>query len=284
MQLICPVCRQSLALSTQGAECPEHGHYPKRGPALSFLREADQGFDQHWRDAAGEALPQAKLEVAQRFIEPLLKSDFAQILDLGCGDGVHLKVLREHFPRAGLIGLDLSLHALASAARHVTDWSALHADAAKVPLADNSVDASISFGVLAYMPDPWQGLAEMIRVTRPNGLIGVWFYPGRKGLLGYVFKLIRRTAASLPRWLQRRLADLIVPFLGVLPTASGVRLGRASWAACREIVLVNIAPKSLIFPSEQEIREQILALDCEIICNDLKHPHTLWARKRESVT
>lgn len=279
-RLTCPWCRAALTLDAAGANCCEHGRFPYRDGVLSFLPRDAAAFEEHWDTTVGAPLPRKKMAVAKRFLHPLLQNAaWTSALDLGCGDGVHLAVLRDAAPQADLIGLDVSRTALRSARGHVERWLPLHAEAERIPLANECVDAGFAFGVLAYLAAPWLGLAELVRVVKPGGLIGVWFYPDRDDIPGRAFKFTRHVVTRLPRFAQMRIADLIVPFLGVLPTASGLTLRHASWTACREVVLVNLAPAQLIFATADEIKARLRALDCEIVAYDADLPHTVWAKK-----
>ena len=69
-----------------------------------------------------------------------------------------------------------------------------------------------------------------------------------------------------------------VPFLGVLPTASGVTLRNASLRQCIEVVEVNIAPQRLWFPSPSEIETWFAArgMQCESVTGH--DPIALWGR------
>ena len=101
------------------------------------------------------------------------------VLDIGCGSGVVIReVARQTAGRNPLIGVDLSpylLHEAAQLARRdgrgeTIEFRAGRAEA--LPLADNSVDVALSFTVMEE-GDADLMLAEMIRVTRPGGRIGV---------------------------------------------------------------------------------------------------------------
>ena len=49
----------------------------------------------------------------------------------------------------------------------------LRADARRLPLRDETVDAVVSIAVLQLIPDPIAALAEMARVLRPGGRLAV---------------------------------------------------------------------------------------------------------------
>ncbi len=44
-----------------------------------------------------------------------------------------------------------------------------------IPLATGSVDVCFSSNVLEHVPDPWRMAAEMVRVTRPGGVVYLSF-------------------------------------------------------------------------------------------------------------
>ena len=287
-RLCCPQCHASLAFSDNSSEfvCPVHGGVARRNDAIVIFAPAGSGyFEGHWKDNKLADIPLAKREEAKRFLRPLISPPVAcqikSCLDVGTGDGVHLSELREAAPQIARAGLDISEPGLLSAARQAPGSLLMLADAETIPLEDASVDAAFAYGVLGYLANPWRGLSEMVRVTRPGGLIGVWLYPDAGGFGSACFRLTRFVVPSLPGFVQRRLADLIVPLLGLLPTASGVSLGNATWAACREVVLVNIAAPRLIFPTLAEVVARFGALGCHIEFVDERRPITVWARRQD---
>jgi ubiquinone/menaquinone biosynthesis C-methylase UbiE len=250
---------------------------------VTFAPAGSGYFESHWKDNELADIPLAKREEARRFLHPLISSSAASniktCLDVGTGDGVHLSELREAAPHVERAGLDISGPGLVSASRQAPGSLLMLADAETIPLLDASVDATFSYGVLGYLANPWQGLSEMVRVTKPGGLIGVWFYPDAGGIGSVCFRLTRSIVTRLPGFFQKRLADLIVPLLGLLPTASGVSLRNAPWAACREVVLVNIAAPSLMFPTLAEVVARFEALECHVELVDERRPITVWARR-----
>jgi len=279
--LVCPVCQNLLSPHNEGFVCAAHGLYARSTHGfIRFLGDEEDYFSGHWSKNQMEALPPSKLTVGKRFLEPMLQRiSHGHVLDIGTGDGVHLSYLEHAAPQLECIGLDISESALATCARRVKTATLLQADAQRIPLPHASVDAAFSYGVLAYVPDPWQGLAEMVRVTKPNGLVGLWLYPKSTTLMGRLFTAVRFLVPRLSRFWQARVADVIVPFLRVLPTASGMHLGNADWAACREVVLVNIAPPHLMFPTREEVIAQLHLLGCTVIAEEKNAPITLWAIK-----
>ena len=88
------------------------------------------------------------------------------ILEVGCGEGFVLRVLRERWPQARLYGLDFSGSALAWAARQVAA-SLVLGDAGRLPVRTASAPFVIGAEVLEHLPDPQAALTEIARVAKP---------------------------------------------------------------------------------------------------------------------
>ena len=95
----------------------------------------------------------------------------APFLDLGCGPGMLLAAAASK-SRAG-IGIDASLVWLVVAKRLITVWGGRPVLAAgladALPLADNSVGATVSLDVIEHVPNQHAFVREVCRVTRAGG-------------------------------------------------------------------------------------------------------------------
>jgi arsenite methyltransferase len=97
-------------------------------------------------------------------------------LDVGCGPGNVTASLARSAGADGLaLGLDISEAMLARAVRVEAgpQIGFLRADAQRLPLRDETVDAVVSIAVLQLVPDPAAALAEMARVLRAGGRLAV---------------------------------------------------------------------------------------------------------------
>lgn len=250
---------------------------------LDFIAETATDFDGHWNSNLQGSIPAPKLEVGEDFLRPLTRvfsrdSEFS-ILDAGCGNGVHGKILREWFPRVSYVGLDISTAALRQAKSIVPgEWAAVRADICQLPFQDATFDSVISFGVIYYADQPSRAWGELVRVLKPGGYLGVWVYPRPKGLLGFVLMAVRKICKTVGPKGTAAIADCIVPFLSLLPTRSKVHLGNSSWSECREVILVNIA-LDVHFPSASEVRAEAAKQSIELIESDELKPLTYWFRK-----
>lgn len=277
--LRCVTCGGLAAVTSKGMHCSTCGHdIPASAGILRQL--AGHAFDAHWEGFV-EPIAVSKRTVAEEFLAPMLAriSADARILDAGCGDGVHLAILGERCT-GPVAGLDVSGAALAAAASRNTEALLLQADMASIPLADGCCDAVFSFGAIAYTEHPSATIRELVRVLRPGGLLGFWMYPRPNGISGTLLGLVRTVCRWGGRWFTRRIADLLVPLLQWLPTRSRMHLGNASWVQCREVVLVNIAPVQLVFPTRGEIADWCANAGLDLEVEDTSSPVTLWLSKR----
>ncbi|WP_410622913.1 GNAT family N-acetyltransferase [Amycolatopsis sp. cmx-8-4] len=101
------------------------------------------------------------------------------VLDLGSGGGLDVLLsARRVGPTGRVIGLDMTDEMLTLARRHAAEAGVTNAEFAKgtierIPLPDASVDVVISNCVIALSPDKPAVFAEIARVLRPGGRVGV---------------------------------------------------------------------------------------------------------------
>ena len=123
-------------------------------------------------------------EIADRLLARLdyMRIVPQRILDLGCGTGYAVGLLRKRYPAAQLVGLDIALAMTATArartlprlpfglGRHLSRSRFVNADAEALPLADRSFDLIFSNLALQWC-DPDAVFRECRRVLRPGGLL-----------------------------------------------------------------------------------------------------------------
>ncbi|MEW6445278.1 MAG: malonyl-ACP O-methyltransferase BioC [Pseudomonadota bacterium] len=95
------------------------------------------------------------------------------VLDLGCGTGRALGVLRERYRQARIVGMDLSSGMLSEAAEH-RPWlrkpMLVCGDMERMPLPGASVDLLFSSLALQWSCAPERVFSEVRRVLKPDGL------------------------------------------------------------------------------------------------------------------
>jgi len=95
------------------------------------------------------------------------------IVDLACGSGAFLENLTSAFPRARLVGVDLSTAYLGEARRRSGVRAVTQAAAERLPFADASVDAITCVYLFHELPPAVRGKVakEIARVLKPGGLL-----------------------------------------------------------------------------------------------------------------
>lgn len=157
---------------------------------------------------------------------------------LECGSGTGLLLARfAEFARSAK-GIDLSPGMLAHAKARGLDVR--EGSVTALPFDDASFDVTCSFKVLAHVPDIALALSEMVRVTRPGGVVLAEFYNplSFRGLLkrfGPAGKISGQTKEDAvftrfdPPWVIAR----VVPAAARLESAYGVRILTPTAAAMK---------------------------------------------------
>ncbi|MDQ3365453.1 MAG: class I SAM-dependent methyltransferase [Myxococcota bacterium] len=110
---------------------------------------------------------------------PILRAaalpDAAAILDVGCGTGEITTRLAALYPRATVVGVDLIESHLALARERSAQLGGRvtyqRADAFALPFEARSFDLVVCRHVLQAVPTPERLLSELVRVTRPGGVL-----------------------------------------------------------------------------------------------------------------
>ena len=95
------------------------------------------------------------------------------VLDVGGGPGYFAEAFRG--AGASYVGLDPDGGELS--ARGAPAPGMLRGSGQALPVRTGSVDVCYSSNVLEHVPRPWRMVAEMVRVTRPDGLVYLSFTP-----------------------------------------------------------------------------------------------------------
>jgi len=133
------------------------------------------------RTAFGRAAPSydaaavLQREIAGRLLErlDLIRLVPKTVLDAGCGTGHATRALRKRYPRARVLGLDLSSAMLRVAQRQRGWWRRerlIASDVERMALADQSVDLIVSNLTLQWC-DLARAFAEFARILRPGGTL-----------------------------------------------------------------------------------------------------------------
>ncbi len=160
-------------LDLLGAEPADDSALPKNTGAIQAL----------WASAVGsllydnaQALSRRLFAAWQHPTEWLNIPPGGIALDVGSGPGsVTAALARAAAPDGLALGVDISEPMLARAVRaHAGPHTGfLRADAQRLPLRDQTVDAVVSIAVLQLIPDPVATLKEIARVLRPGGRLAL---------------------------------------------------------------------------------------------------------------
>lgn len=122
--------------------------------------------------------------VAQKFLAWLAIPSGRRWLDVGCGPGTLTQLILNIFQPEEVIAIDASHEFIAHAQKSIpnprTRFQVGLAQALELPIA--SMDAVVSGLTLNFVPQPETALAEMIRVTKPGGMVGIFLWDYAEGM------------------------------------------------------------------------------------------------------
>jgi SAM-dependent methyltransferase len=99
-------------------------------------------------------------------------------IDVGCGTGAFTELLFARCAPAEVQGIDPSEGQLAYARTRPSARIAEFrlGDAMALPFPDRRFDAAVMALVLVFVPDPAKGVAEMVRVVKPGGIVATYMW------------------------------------------------------------------------------------------------------------
>lgn len=126
-------------------------------------------------DAAFAASRTVAREAA--FLLPYLRPGM-RLLDVGCGPGSITLGLAQFLAPGEVVGLDLRPEPIAQARAAASERGIANArfevgSAYELPFPDTSFDAAFAHQVLIHLREPVRALAEVRRVLKPGGVVGV---------------------------------------------------------------------------------------------------------------
>jgi SAM-dependent methyltransferase len=133
----------------------------------------------------------------QVFLEWLAPKPGLKWLDVGCGSGAFTELLVQRCAPGEMHGVDPSDAQIAFARERPGARGAVFqlGDAMALPFGDNRFDAAVMALVIFFVPDPDKGVAEMVRVVRPGGIVVAYAWDMLGG--GFPFESIREEVRAL---------------------------------------------------------------------------------------
>ena len=116
-----------------------------------------------------------------------------RVLDVGCGPGALTAELVSRVGPAAVSAVDPSESFVAAARERHPSVSVQQASAEQLPFPDHAFDVSLAQLVVHFMSDPAAGAAEMVRVTRHDGVVAacVWDHAGGQGPFSALWEAAR---------------------------------------------------------------------------------------------
>jgi SAM-dependent methyltransferase len=125
--------------------------------------------------------------VARAFLPWLAVPKESRWLDVGSGTGALSQTILQIAAPLLVTGIDRSPAFVAFAREHVSEGRASFevGDALALPVDSASYDAVVSGLVLNFVPEPLRAVVEMVRASRPGGIVAVyvWDYSGKMQLI-----------------------------------------------------------------------------------------------------
>lgn len=186
----------------------------------TLAAQAEATWPQEWPLLARHALPRA-----------------ARVLDVGCGTGEWSRRVAVQWPEAQVHGVDVLAASVEWAATQnaalAPRLSFAVGDAYALELPDAAFDLVACRHVLQAIPEPQRVIAELVRVTRPGGIV----------------HLLSEDYGMLHMMSGPRDPDLLWrdgPVAYTARTGTDARIGRRSWSLLRAAGLVDVTVDYLV--------------------------------------
>ncbi len=131
------------------------------------------------RDWAELAEPE-NLPLYERMLELAAVADGTELLDLGCGSGLLVRLAADRGARVS--GIDICPELLEIARERAPQADLREGDISALPFAERSFDVVTGANALQFAPDPAQAFAEAARVLRPGGVLVAALSPSRSAM------------------------------------------------------------------------------------------------------
>ncbi|MBN9450283.1 MAG: class I SAM-dependent methyltransferase [Bosea sp.] len=165
-----------------------------------------------------------------RFSQPLAEEfatwarlpESGRALDVGCGPGALVAVLATRLGERSVSAIDPSASFVAAARERFPAADVREASAEDLPFPDASFDATLAALVVHFMTDAAVGVREMVRVTRPGGVVAacVWDFAGGRAPQTAFFRSLSTVADDGDGISPDDLARVLLPFEQAVPLAT----------------------------------------------------------------
>jgi 2-polyprenyl-3-methyl-5-hydroxy-6-metoxy-1,4-benzoquinol methylase len=108
---------------------------------------------------------------ARREILPLLPRHASRALEVGCGAGHTLSLLKKQGLCDWTCGIEISSTAAEQAAQRLDQVIQGNVEAMDIPVETGSIDLLLCLDVLEHLVDPWETLRRLTTLLSPNGVL-----------------------------------------------------------------------------------------------------------------
>ena len=195
-----------------------------------------------------------------------------RVLDVGCGTGALTGELVARLGPAAVAAVDPSEPFLAATRERHPGVDVRRSQAERLPFSDGVFDAALAQLVVHFMKDPVEGLAEMRRVTRKDGIVAacVWDHGGGEGPLKIFWDAARKLdpgidgESHLPGAREGHLAELFeaAGLREIESTALSVSLQHPSFDAWWEPFTRGVGPAGAYWASLDADQRNMLREAC----------------------
>ena len=135
---------------------------------------------QRYRDGPGydRGIGEWSRLMGKVFLEWLAPDRGWRWIDIGCGTGAFTQQVIDLAAPSQIDGIDPSEQQLAIARKRVYTASVTfhQCNASALPFAEDNFDAAVMALVLPFVPEPAKGVAEMVRVVAPGGVVAAYMW------------------------------------------------------------------------------------------------------------
>ena len=141
-------------------------------------------------------------KVGVQFIDWIKFPHSLSVLDVGCGNGAFSVQIDEICKPLSIAGIDPSSAQIDYASRREINAPSQFevGDSMSLPFQNDKFDASVMALVIFFVPDPKKGVAEMLRVTKPGGILAAYAWDVMSGGLPMepMHKIMREMEIDYP--------------------------------------------------------------------------------------
>lgn len=148
-----------------------------------------------------------------RVLEKINQFPFLSLLDVGCGTGAMLAILKKEYPDMKAFGIDLSNQMIVQARKHINHDIYLQiGDVENMPWSNEEFDLLVCNASFHHYPNPMQSLKEMNRVLKNSGRLVIadpWWPENKRQAINYYLKSPFNLSGDVRIYSQKEMEQLL---------------------------------------------------------------------------